>query len=104
MEMTRVYRMPDTSLSLNLTFETLFPLPSSQSFLALSSHMALLVSFWPIVMGSICDQESCSEEIEADFVVPKPVMFFGKHISLQNSFEKWEGSLTTSTTEIDYQE
>ena len=82
LEMTRVYRMPDMSLSLNHTFDTLFALPSSQSFLALSSHMALLVSFWPIVLGSICDQESCSDPIEAEYEVPKPVMFFGKHISL----------------------
>ena len=43
------------------------------------------------------------KDLPVEYEVPKPMMFFGKDISIQTSLDRWEASLATNT-HTDYDE
>lgn len=89
-----VYKMP--ALDLNIHFRQYLYADQHASLLAFSKHIVHQMSFKPLTKG-IMAAPSPPQAMPSEIEVPKPIILFGKHISIENSLEKWEHTLSTNT-------
>ena len=89
-----VYKMP--ALDLNINFSQYLYADRHASLLAFSKHIVHQMSFKPLTKG-VMAVPSPPQSMPTEIEVPKPIILFGKHISIENSLEKWEHTLNTNT-------
>lgn len=78
--------MPKLDLVAN--FKHYLHVDQHASLIAFSKHIVHQMSFKPLKMDAIVT--SALQDMPTEIEVPKPVLLFGKHISIQNSLDKWE--------------